>query len=173
MQNFIYNLKYKGKVYGSNFMKLNIKRFDKSFLRTFCSISLPLILLLQISLPGVVLCIGSDGHASLESYSEGLCNEITSKSESQHNADFSLETLNSSNNQHCGSCVDIPISDNNTENKVISSNDLMPGIDMHALAVYQLRPQVSLETSSHHSIVQKLPNIIGFLESLHTTVTIC
>ena len=152
-------------------MKLNLKRFDKSFLRTFCSINLPLILLLQISLPGVALCIGSDGHAALESYSEGLCNEITS--ESQHNSNYSIQTINSSNSKHCGSCIDIPISDNESENKVISSNNLTPKIDIHALAVYKLTSQVSLETSSHHSIVQELPSNISFLDSLHTTVLTC
>ena len=154
-------------------MKWSLKKFDKSHTGTFISLAVPLILLLQISLPGVVLCIGSDGHAALESYSEGLCNEITSKPESQHNSNLSFQTLNSSNNQHCGSCVDIPISDNNTKNKVISSNDLMPEIDMHALAVYQLTPQVPLEISSHHSLVYELPSNISFLDSLHTTVLTC
>ena len=154
-------------------MKLSIKRFDKSYIGTFCSFFIPLILLLQISLPGVALCIGSDGHMSLENYSEGLCNEITSNSEGQHNSNFSFLTLNSLNSQHCGSCVDIPISDNNTKNKVISSNDLIPEIDIHALAVYQLTPQVPIETSSHHSIVKELPFNISFLKSLQTTVITC
>jgi hypothetical protein len=95
---------------------LVIIKFDKSYLITFCSFVLPLILLLQISLPGVALYLGSDGHVALENYSEGLCNEIISKSESQDNNNSFLQTLNSSTNRHCNTCIDILIS----ENKVIS-----------------------------------------------------
>ncbi len=163
----------KDKACGTNSMKLNIKRFDKSYIGTFSSFFIPLIVLLQISLPGVALCIGSDGHTSLESYSEGLCNEITSNPESLNNSTFSLEALNNSYSQHCGSCIDIPISDKNTEYKVISSNDLMPEIDIHQFVVYQLTPQESFEISSNHLIIQKLPYNVSFLDSLHTTVITC
>jgi hypothetical protein len=154
-------------------MKLSIQKFNKSFLGTFRSFAIALILLLQISLPGVALCIGFDGHTALESYSEGLCNEFNSKFASQNNSDLFLETLNSSNNQHCGSCIDIPISDINSENKLISSNDLTLEINIHQLAVYQFTSRMFLETSSINLVVQELLPNRSLLDSLHTTVITC
>ncbi len=154
-------------------MKLSIQKFYNSDIGIFRSFAIPLILLLQISLPGVALCIGVDGHTALESYSEGLCNEVNSDSQSQNNSDFSLETLNSSNNQHCGSCIDIPISDINSENKLISSNDLTLEINIHQLAVYQFTSRMFLETSSINLVVQELLPNRSLLDSLHTTVITC
>lgn len=154
-------------------MKLSIQKFNRSHTRTYCSIVLPLILLLQISLPGVALCIGYDGHTALESYSDGLCNESNLYTESQNDSDYYLENHNPTNDQHCGSCIDIPISDKNTEYKVISSNDLMPEIDIHQFAVYQITTQVSFETSNNILLVPEFPSKISFLESLHTTVITC
>jgi len=154
-------------------MKSSIQKFNEPHIGTFCSLVIPLILLLQISLPGVAICLGSDGHAALESYSEGLCNEMTSKSESQHNSTLSLQSANSLNSRHCGSCIDIPISDDNTENKVMPSNDLMSEIDIHSLAVYQLTSQISIETTSQSLIVQELITGKNFLDTLQTTILTC
>jgi len=154
-------------------MKLRIKKFDKSRIGTFCSFVLPLILLLQISLPGVALCFGSDGHVALENYYDGLCNEIISKSDSQDNNNSINRTINSSNNRHCNTCIDIPTTDNNTENKLISSNDVMPEIDIHQFVVYQLTSQMYLEASSQSFIVQELPTGNTFLDSIQTTIIIC
>jgi len=154
-------------------MRMSIKKFDKSRFGTFCSFAIPLVLLLQISLPGVALCLGSDGHVALENYSDGLCNEIISKSESQDNNNPFLQSLNSSSNRHCSTCIDIPISKNETENKIISSNDLMPEIDIHAFAVYRLKSQTPLENSSQYLSVRELPIESTFLDSLQTTVLTC
>jgi hypothetical protein len=154
-------------------MKLSIQKFNTPFLGTFRSFAIALILLLQISLPGVALCIGFDGHTALESYSEGLCNEVNSKFASQNNSDLFLGTLNSSNNQHCGSCIDIPISDINSENKLISSNDLTLKINIHQLAVYQFTSRMFLETSSINLVVQELLPNRSLLDSLQTTVITC
>ncbi|GJM16867.1 MAG: hypothetical protein DHS20C13_21940 [Thermodesulfobacteriota bacterium] len=154
-------------------MKLSIQKFNKYRIGTFCSLAVPLILLLQISLPGVALCIGFDGHTALESYSEGLCNENTLNTAAQSNSDYYLKNLNSSNDQHCGICIDIPISDKNTEYKAVSSNDLMPEIDIHQFVVYQITTQVFFESPNHNSFDQELPSKISFLELLHTTVITC
>jgi len=154
-------------------MKLSIKKFYNSDIGIFRRFAIPLILLLQISLPGVALCIGVDGHTALESYSEGQCDEINSESQSQNNSDFSLETSNSSNSQHCGSCIDIPILDKNAEYKVMSSNDLALEIDIHQLTVYQLTSQMFVETSSINLVVQEVQSNRSLLDSLHTTVITC
>jgi len=133
------------------------------------SFILPLVFLLQISLPGVALCIGSDGHAAIESYSEGQCDEINPDFTSDHYS----EALTKSNHSHCGTCIDIPFSDNNTENKVTSSNNLMPEIDVYQFVVYQISPQVFIETSNHPIIVQESHSDTSILKSLHTTVLTC
>ncbi len=154
-------------------MKLSIQKFNKSRIGTFCSFVLPLILLLQISLPGVALCFGSDGHVALENYYDGLCNEIISKSNSQDNNNSIVRTINSSNNRHCNTCIDIPTTDNNTENKVLSSNDMMPEMDIHGLSAYMLSPERPQEHSRQSLMVQELPTGNTFLDSIQTTIIIC
>ena len=137
------------------------------------SFFLPLVLLLQISLPGVALCIGSDGHAAIESYSEGQCDEINPDSSFDHIYDYFSEAVTKSNHSHCGTCIDIPFSDNNSENKVISSNNLIPDIDIHQFAVYQISPRVFFESSGQPTLVQKSHSDISIIKSLHTTVITC
>ena len=154
-------------------MKKISSNFNKHRFQSLSGMAIALLMLLQTSLPGVALCIGFDGHTALESYSEGLCNEVNSKFASQNNSDLFLETLNSSNNQHCGSCIDIPISDINSENKLISSNDLTLEINIHQLAVYQFTSRMFLETSSINLVVQELRPNRSLLDSLHTTVITC
>lgn len=154
-------------------MKMSIHKFDNSSFGTFCSFVLPLILLLQISIPGIALCIGSDGHVALENYSDGLCNEMVSESESLNNSYSFRRTLNSLNSQHCGRCVDVLISDNNSENKVTSLNNLTPEIDLHALAAYVLPPLWFQENSNQRLLIQDIPTSYTFLDSLQTTVITC
>ena len=69
-------------------MKLRLQKYRGSGFKSFSNLALPLILLLQISLPGVVLCFGEDGHVALENYSDELCDEIISKFASQDNSEF-------------------------------------------------------------------------------------
>lgn len=154
-------------------MKLSIKKFEKSRTRILRGFAVPLILLLQISLPGVALCIGYDGHTALENFSEGLCSEGKLSSESQNIIDYYLQALNSPNSQHCGICIDIPISDKNSENKVISSNDLLANIDVLQFALYKLADRASIETLNNHFILRESPSNFLFIASLHTTVITC
>ena len=154
-------------------MKLSIHKFDKPHIRSFCSFALPLILLLLISLPGVALCFGSDGHVALERYSEELCNEVGSASDSGESTNSFLRNLNNTNAQHCGTCVDIPISDNTSEVKVISSNDLMPEIDLHSLVTYVSSTDLFIENLNPTDITQDLPKNNYLLDTLQTTIIIC
>jgi hypothetical protein len=145
-------------------------RFRLSKLGSFI---LPLALLLQISLPDVALCIGSDGHAAIESYSGGQCDEINPDSSYDHLYDYYSEALTNSNHSHCGTCIDIPFSDKNTEFKVSSSNNLMPEIEIHQFVLYQISPQVFFETSNHATLVQESHSDTSILKSLRTTVLTC
>lgn len=152
-------------------MKLSIQKFNKTQIGTFCSFTLPLILMLQMFLPGAVLCFGTDGHIALENYaSESCCDYDTYSSQNQ---DSYLETSNNSKTKPCGTCVDVRTSDTNSENKLISSNDLMPEIDFHAFTAYVLSSLWSQENSNQRLIIQDIPTSITFLDSLQTTVITC
>lgn len=152
-------------------MKLSIQKFNKSQIGTFCSFALPLILLLQISLPGVVLCFGTDGHITLENYASGFCCDYDSSF--SQNQDSYLETSNYSKTKPCGTCVDVRTSDNNSEKKLISSNDVMPEIGVYAFAAYVLSSLWSQENLNQRFIIQDIPTSINFLDSLQTTVLTC
>ena len=152
-------------------MKLSIKKFEKSRTGIFCSFVLPLILLLQMSLPGVVLCFGTDGHIALENYTSGFCCDYDLNT--SQNRDLYLESLNYSKTNHCGTCVDVRTSDNNSENKLISSNDVMPEIDIYAFAAYVLSSLWSQKNTSHILTIHDIPSSFTFLDSLQTTVITC
>jgi hypothetical protein len=154
-------------------MRMSLEKFDNNRIRLFCSLALPIILLMQISLPGIAMCFGLDGHVELETYTEGLCNEGNTVTESQKSARI-LRSLTNSSTQHCGVCIDIPTADKNSEHKALSSNDLMPAIDIHALAAYQYTPEASLDTlGQSFFIVEDFPVYRSFLHSLQTTVITC
>ena len=154
-------------------MRLSINKFDMSRFGTFCSFAIPLILLLQLSLPGLALCLGADGHVALESYSRGLCDEISSEFASQESSLSFIQTLSNSNTKHCGACIDIPIADSNSKNKVAASNNLAAEIDIHAFSVFQLKSQIPLGSPGQSLLAEELPTYKSFLDSLQTTVITC
>lgn len=145
---------------------LNKRRFQ-----SFYGIAIVLLMLMQISLPGLVLCFGTDGHVLLETSTNGFCCESIS------NSDYVsypfLKTENNFRSNHCGTCVDVQISDSNSEDKIISSNDLMPEIDIHAFSAYALSSERPEEYSGQSLIVQELPTGNTFLDSIQTTIIIC
>jgi hypothetical protein len=71
------------------------------------------VLLLAVSLtagglPGVVLCIGADGHFSIESAHEGQCQgEVDSHAHDGHAA---VEFVAEADADCCGECTDVPLS---------------------------------------------------------------
>ncbi len=150
---------------------MSIQKFDNSSFGTFCSFAIPLILLLQLSLPGVALCFGSDGHVSLESNEMGVCCDYLS--DSDYSPYLFSKTENYLGPNHCGTCVDVRISDNNSENKVTSSNNLTPEIDLRALASYVLPSLLFQENSNQRFIIKDIPTSDTFLDSLQTTVITC
>lgn len=154
-------------------MKLSKQKNDKCPIKSFCSYVLPLILVFQLSLPGIALCFGINGHVALENYSDGQCNEMISVSASRNPSIFSLHNLNNSNSQHCGPCVDIRISDDNSENKLISSKGLIPEIDIHAFVAYVLPLSIFEETPIKKTLIKESPKAHPTLDSLQATILIC
>ena len=152
-------------------MKLTMLKFKKFHIGTLSSFFLPLRLLLQMSLPGVVLCFGTDGHIALENYTSGFCCDYDLNT--SQNQDQYLESLNYSKTNHCGTCVDVRTSDINYENKLISSNLVMPEINVYAFTAYVLSSLWSQENLNQRFIIQDIPTSINLLDSLQTTVLTC
>lgn len=154
-------------------MKLSKQQSNKCPIKSFCSYFLPLILVFQLSLPGIALCFGINGHVALENYSDGLCNEVITESASRNPSKFSTQNIDDSNNQHCGPCVDIRISDDNSEIKLTSSKGLIPEIDIYAFVAYVLSSPMLEETSIKKTLIQESPKTLPSLDSLLTTILIC
>lgn len=148
-------------------MSMNFTKSDKYRIRTFCSLMLPLILLLQLSLPGVALCLEQDGNVELETYANGTCYEKNSGTPAV------IHSFEGTGSEHCGSCIDIPTTDKNSEYKAVSTNELMPGIDLHSYAVYKLSSLVLLEAPDRSFISEESNSFDSLLETLRITVITC
>jgi len=128
----------------------------------------------QLPLQGTVLCYGSDGHLAIENANG---NKRCGQPLEINNSKSDIGSLNKIGNQyvtrHCGPCVDILISENNSEKKVVSSNNLLSQITMHAFAAYVISPILPEENFNHTGLIQKSPEINSILDSLQTTILIC
>jgi len=110
-------------------------------LQSIYSIAIAMLIVSQISLPGVVLCFGTDGHFAIERESSGSCSEYitTSEDDSLH---YGAAVYSSGN--HCGPCVDVRISNSNKEDKLTTSGDKTSQADIYAFVVSvldSLQPQ--------------------------------
>lgn len=148
-------------------MSMKFTKPDKYRIRTFCRLMLPLILLLQLSLPGVALCLEQDGNVELETYANGACYEKNS------GATAVIHSFEGTGSEHCGSCIDIPTTDKNSEYKAVSLNDLTPEIDLHSFAVYKLSSLVLLEAPDRNFISEESNSFDSLLETLRMTVITC
>ncbi|MEW6144119.1 MAG: hypothetical protein AB1598_03765 [Thermodesulfobacteriota bacterium] len=149
---------------------MNRKR-DYVHLRHYYNILIPLLLLFQITLPGIVLCFGADGHIALENKNVGYCCGSISISMNTQQSD--LKTIGYSESTHCGDCTDIRISENSSGKKVVSSNELESHIGIYAFVVYVLSLPMFEETSMKKTLIQESPKTNPSLDSLQTTILIC
>ena len=109
----------------------------KAFIRRFAGATkfVLLVLLFQITVPGAVLCLETNGGASVESDVNGLC---ANSMATLHDHDESHEALHSAecgHDAHCVECVDIPLSEKLTGQKAHIQNDADAQMSAHMLAV--------------------------------------
>lgn len=149
---------------------MNRKR-EYIHLRHYYNILIPLLLLFQITLPGIVLCFGLDGHIALENKNVGNCCGSILVSMNTQQSD--LKTAGYSETTHCGDCTDIRISQNSSEKKVVSSNELESRIGIYAFVAYVLSPPMFEETSNKKILFQEFPKVNPNLDFLQTTKLIC
>lgn len=140
-------------------------------LRHYYNILIPLLLLFQTTLPGIVLCFGTDGHIALENENVGYC--CSSAAISMNTQKSDLKTAGYSETAHCGDCTDIGISKSRSEKKAVSSTELESNIGMHALVAYVLSLSMFEETLVAKTHYQESFNINPNLDSLQTTKLIC
>ncbi len=152
-------------------MTMPVAKFYKSSFRSVYTAFIVLLMLLQMLLPGVALCFGTDGHITLESYDSGLCCESVLKPIS--NDDWYPDITDHSKINRCGPCVDVRVSDNNSEHKLLSSIDVAPLIDAYAFAAYVIPSFWFQENFKQGLIRQELPVGNSFLETLQTNILIC
>lgn len=141
--------------------------------QSFYTLPIAFLLVLQVSLPGVVLCLGSDGHIEFENNTKSLCSESFANFDSNKIIDLNNNTGILSDTGHCGPCVDISISENKSEKIIVSTNNLDSQINMYALAAYVIYPFTFEENFSHATLIRKPPRNNSFLDSLQTTILIC
>ena len=112
------------------------------------NILIPLIWLLiypvviPASLSSYVLCIGADGHVEFEAEANGQCTDARS-SHSEHVE--VLFTQPTSQADHCGSCIDLPVFFSLDEQPhLVPSKDISASQPVSSVAVMPLQTHVSL-----------------------------
>lgn len=151
-------------------MKNIFSNFNCSrFLRIY-GIIIAVLILSQVSLPGVVFCFGTDGHVAIENYSSGSCCEYisTHKDEVPH-----YVTAIHTNQNHCGPCVDIRVSDNNSDDKLTTSSDKISQANIYAAVINVIDSLWSQDNTSQRIKVHDLPIDFNKLDFLRTTVLTC
>ncbi len=101
--------------------------------RTFVPL-LAFLLILQVYIPGAALCLEADGNAAIEYYSGGNCADAIAVTVSDE-LSYSREN---SGDEHCGACIDVPVTERASYNNVFAGNEIEADIVVHSLPAYTL-----------------------------------
>lgn len=131
------------------------------------------IVLALITLPGIVLCIGADGHFALENASNNFkCDNIA---ESPHDgtSQFSQSTRMYSDKEHCGPCTDIAISVHRCDKSIVQAQELPSEMKGQAFSRLLSTLPVFVEISTEDQLPQKPSTVISKITSLQNVILLC
>ncbi|MEQ9618899.1 MAG: hypothetical protein RIG61_06965 [Deltaproteobacteria bacterium] len=134
---------------------------------------LAILLLLQIYIPGTAFCLEENGNAAIENYSNGLCSDVVSDGVPGKEYAGTVISEYNSGDGHCGSCIDIPVSERASDKKVQSENEMESDMGIHSLALFTL-PLITVEANLYQPALKTVSlAAISSIVSLQTTVIIC
>ena len=120
----------------------------------------------QVPLHAKVICIEEDGHVEVEAANNGVC---TSSSD-----ELSKRTASSSpqlDEDHCGTCTDIPISIGSVRNQKIASSKISKQVDsFKSVTIAPSHSNYNISISTYQNLSPIFNKV--FLSSLHSTILI-
>ena len=117
-------------------------------------------------LSSYVLCIGADGHVEFEAGTDGRCTDAH-PSHSEHSEDVFTEPTSQAD--HCGSCIDLPIFFSLDEQPhLVPSENIQVNQPISSVALVAVRSHVSI-TLNPLPLVGSTPLNYPPLISLRTT----
>lgn len=137
--------------------------------RRVSGLTLVLILILQLYVPGAALCLEADGNAAIEYYSGGNC------------ADAIAETVSTAlsysgedgGDDHCGPCIDIPVAERASDNNILAGNEIEADITQHSLPAYTLTSIPYYTQPDNKAFSHKSGEFSPLPVSLKNTVLTC
>ncbi len=149
------------------------RKFMKPRLGKTSMLAMAFVFVLQLYVPGAAICLEDDGDAFIENYLRGDCADTFTYPRAEDNDSQSPNGENYYGDRHCGSCLDIPLSEKLTQKDALSRNDVDLEIGIHMFAAY-ISP-VSLYTKTSHKIVytEATPRSSAPLSLIQTVILIC
>lgn len=157
----------------SQVMKSRLHKLNKNLFSNYPKIIILHIILALITLPGIVLCMGVDGHLALENSSNNSECDNLSQAPIYEGSQLSSMALIYSDKGHCGPCTDIAISIDSSDKSTLKAQDFSSEIKGKVFSPFLNVFPVSVEISTEDHLLQKLPTVVSKITSLQTVILLC
>ena len=125
------------------------------------------VLMAPVAAMDVVLCIGADGHVTLEAASNGRCSDAAVPTSAARRPQT---TVTRASADHCGPCLDVPLSTDATKEQLSSALHTFPQLDAPGLALVTCLLSISLDLSTIPLGPCALPTVSTTLRAIRTVV---
>ena len=149
-------------------------KLSKKYFLTTSQLIILYIVLIIVSLPGILICMGPDGHLALESASRvSECCDYITKPAHDKSTQFSQMTGIYSDKGHCGPCIDIAISIDSSDKSTLKAQDLSSEIKGKVFSPLLTPLPVLIEISTEGHFPQTPPTVYPKITSLQTVILLC
>lgn len=125
---------------------------------------------IQLPIHSMVLCLGGDGHVSVEYSIQGACTDATDFHDiSEHTA----IATNAPTSEHCGDCYDIAIPSQNVKNVRLARLETSTGDSLSAVLHEAFIQYVGVSPNPAQPLTHSIQSpSLPTLQSLHTVVLV-
>jgi hypothetical protein len=154
-------------------MKFILHKQNKDGFSIYPAIIILHSILVLTTLPGIVLCLGVDGHFALENASNNFkCDNIT-ESTQYESSQLSRLTRIYSDTGHCGPCTDIAISIDRSDKSTIKAQESSSEIKGKVFSPLLNPLAVFAEISTEDHLPKKPPTVDSKITSLQNVILLC
>jgi hypothetical protein len=154
-------------------MKCILHKLTKDGFSIYPKIIILQITLALLTLPGIVLCMGTDGHFALENASKSFKCEDIAESTHYGRSQTSPLTRIYSDKGHCGPCRDIVISIDSSAKSRLKAQELSSEINAKVFSPLSIPLPALIEISTENQFPQTPPRVDPKITSLQTVILLC